>query len=29
MQGRSLRANEITQEVYDETRVFRVIGRDR
>jgi hypothetical protein len=29
MQGRSLKENEITQEVYDETRLFRVIGRDR
>lgn len=29
MQGRSLKDNEITQEVHDETRIFRVICRDR
>jgi len=26
MQGRSLKDNEVTQEVYDHTRSFRVIG---
>ncbi|CAF4901710.1 unnamed protein product, partial [Rotaria sp. Silwood1] len=29
MQGRSLKDNEVTQEVYDHTRSFRVIGSDR
>jgi len=29
MQGRSLKDNEVTQEVYDQTRSFRVIGSDR
>ncbi|CAF1940488.1 unnamed protein product [Rotaria magnacalcarata] len=29
MQGRSLKHNEITQEIYDQTRSFRVIGNDR
>ncbi|CAF3785888.1 unnamed protein product [Rotaria socialis] len=29
MQGRSLKDNEITQEIYDHTRSFRVIGNDR
>ncbi|CAF1409787.1 unnamed protein product [Adineta steineri] len=29
MQGRSLKDNEIIQEVFDETRSFRVIGSDR
>ena len=29
MQGRSLKDNEVTQEVYDHTRTFRVIGSDR
>ncbi|CAF4564277.1 unnamed protein product [Rotaria sp. Silwood2] len=29
MQGRSLRDNEVTQEIYDQTRSFRVIGSDR
>lgn len=29
MQGRSLKDNEITQEINDQTRSFRVIGNDR
>lgn len=29
MQGKNLRTNEITQEIYDETRSFRVISGDR
>ncbi|CAF3333201.1 unnamed protein product [Rotaria socialis] len=29
MQGRNLKDNEVTQEVYDHTRSFRVIGSDR
>ena len=29
MQGRSLKDNEVTQEVFDQTRSFRVIGNDR
>ena len=29
MQGKSLKTNEITQEIYDQTRSFRVISRDR
>ncbi|CAF4404204.1 unnamed protein product [Rotaria magnacalcarata] len=29
MQGKSLKHNEITQEIYDQTRSFRVIGNDR
>lgn len=29
MQGRSLKDNEVSQEVYDQTRSFRVIGSDR
>ncbi|CAF3519058.1 unnamed protein product [Rotaria sp. Silwood1] len=29
MQGRNLKDNEVTQEIYDQTRSFRVIGNDR
>lgn len=29
MQGKSLKNSEMTQEIYDETRSFRVIGHDR
>lgn len=29
MQGRNLKDNEVTQEIYDQTRLFRVIGNDR
>ncbi|CAF1062813.1 unnamed protein product [Rotaria sordida] len=29
MQGRSLKDNKVTQEIYDQTRSFRVIGNDR
>ena len=29
MQGKSLKSAEIIQEIHDETRSFRVIGRDR
>ena len=29
MQGRSLKDNEVTQEINDQTRSFRVIGSDR
>lgn len=29
MQGRSLDTNEVTQEITDETRIFRVLGAHR
>lgn len=29
MQGRSLRSNEVTQEISDSTRIFRLLGSDR
>ncbi|BFZ07954.1 hypothetical protein BsWGS_10993 [Bradybaena similaris] len=29
MQGRSFRANEVTQEICDKTRIFRLLGSDR
>ncbi|XP_014662018.1 PREDICTED: mitogen-activated protein kinase kinase kinase kinase 3-like [Priapulus caudatus] len=28
MQGRSLRENEVTQEIYDKSRIFRLLGSD-
>ncbi|KAM4607380.1 mitogen-activated protein kinase kinase kinase kinase 3-like [Polymixia lowei] len=29
MQGRSFKTNEITQEISDNTRIFRLLGSDR